>query len=200
MGLHAGAGTGSARIGEGAVVKQAGHRRGQCPGVTRRDGQAGLAIAVDDRHARRQGRGDHRLATRHRLKLHQSEPFGGSRRRQHEDVARVVDRWQVRLRHIANEAHAVGNAKAGGLVLQGLAVPSLPGNHQGGIGPRHRVKQYRDTLVIDQPAQEEDHPVRIAPRRAPSPTRLDGRWVEIGIHVHTGRDHVAFLRDSGQDR
>ncbi|PYM88921.1 MAG: hypothetical protein DME13_00695 [Candidatus Rokuibacteriota bacterium] len=85
------------------VLQQARDRSAQGVRVAGGDDQSGLTVTVHPWHPGRQIRADDRLGARHGLELHDAERFVGRDRRQHEDVAGVVQREQVRVGHLADE-------------------------------------------------------------------------------------------------
>jgi hypothetical protein len=113
-------------------------------------------VSIHPGHARRQPGTDDRLAARHGFELDVSEGFRPRDRREHEEVACVVQRHELLVRHVAREANAVGQ-----LELTGECGPFRP---QGAVADEnsrrveadHRPQQDADAFVRHHPAREQN--------------------------------------------
>jgi hypothetical protein len=113
-------------------------------------------MPVHPRHSRGQACADDRLAARHGLELHVPEGFSPRDRREHEDIARVVQRDQFIVGHVAGETDPVGQLELASESRPCRSQRPVADEHGRRVETNHRPQQNADAFVRNHPACEQN--------------------------------------------
>ena len=165
-----------------AVGDETIEREPQRRGIAGANDQARLFVNVDPGHARRHVGADHRFAAEHRFKLDNTERFLSRGRWQHQHRARVQPRQPLVVAHVAGEEDTIIDAEFARHRLEAGTERAVADNRDLGVQPAHGAEQRIESLVGNEPADEQhDRPASPLSKRRCACRDVDRGPVAIGV-------------------